>query len=142
MRILLDTNVLVSGCMNPHGPPGQLLDHWRRLAFELVTSEHQVDELVRVLSYEKIRMRIDTDLAADLLERLEAIPMVHTRDLPRLTASPDTDDNLILAAAIAGHASLLVTGDKSDLLDLGNLQGVEIIRARIALDRLKPWEAT
>ncbi len=44
--------------------------------------------------------------------------------LPSIDLSPDLDDNNILAAAIAGNAQYLVTGDKSDLQALVKVQGV------------------
>ena len=51
-------------------------------------------------------------------------------DLPRVDYSPDPDDNPVIAAALAGRASYLVSGDKGDLLALGRVQGVQIVTAR------------
>jgi putative PIN family toxin of toxin-antitoxin system len=140
VRILLDTNVLVSACLSRASPPGQLFDLWRHLAFELVMSDHQLDELVRALSYPRIRARLDAKLAENLLKYLEAVPLIAVAGLPALNASPDADDNLILAAAAAGSADLLATGDKADLLSLGTVQGVEIVTTRQALARLTAQE--
>ncbi len=48
-------------------------------------------------------------------------------DLPRVDYSPGPDDNPIIAAALAGRASHLVSGDKGDLLALGTVRGVRIV---------------
>lgn len=44
--------------------------------------------------------------------------------LPIVSYSPDPDDNIILATAIAGNADYLVSGDKSDLLKLGVIEDI------------------
>ena len=51
-------------------------------------------------------------------------------DLPRVDYSPDPDDNPVIATALAGRASYLVSGDKGELLALGRVQGVRIVTAR------------
>jgi predicted nucleic acid-binding protein len=58
------------------------------------------------------------------------------QELPKLDLSPDPDDNPVLATAIAGMADYLVTGDKRDLLSLGNVETVQIIAARAFADLL------
>ena len=57
-------------------------------------------------------------------------------DLPVVDASPDPDDNPILAAAIIGRADLIVSGDKGHVLALGQVEGIPIVTARDALERL------
>ena len=55
---------------------------------------------------------------------------------PDVNLSPDPKDNPILAAAIAGKADLIVSGDKKHMLALGEVKGIPIVTARDALDRL------
>ena len=55
------------------------------------------------------------------------------QELPDVNISPDPDDNAILATAIAGKADYLVSGDKGDLLGLGEIEGIPIVTARMAL---------
>ena len=57
-------------------------------------------------------------------------------DLPAVNFSPDPDDNLILAAAIAGRADLIVSGDKKHMLSLGQVEGIPIVTPAEALHRL------
>ena len=56
--------------------------------------------------------------------------------MPEVRLSPDPDDNPILATAIAGKADLVVSGDKKDMLAIGNVKGIPIVTAREAADRL------
>ena len=79
--------------------------------------------------------RIRPEEAQDLIRNLEAVGEVVT-DLPDVNASPDPDDNPILAAAIAGRADLIVSGDKKHMLALGRVQGIPIVTAAVAVDRL------
>ena len=49
----------------------------------------------------------------------------------------DPDDDHVIAAALAGAADLIASGDKCDLLPLGSCQGIEIVEARVAVERLE-----
>lgn len=136
MRILLDTNILVSGLISKKGPPGMLLRAWLfEFRFELVTSKEQIDELRRVLAYEHLQRFITPEQARDVLDNIDARAHMAV-ELPTITLSPDPDDNVILATAVAGNADLLVTGDKRDLLFLDTVEGMPIITARQAVEQL------
>ena len=135
MRIVLDTNVLVSALISGDAPPGLLLAAIRRERLTLVTSEAQLDELRTVLSRERLRPYIRPGEAEDLVRNLEAIGEV-AADLPEVSASPDPDDNRILATAIAGRADLIVSGDKKHMLALREVNGIPIVTARKALELL------
>ena len=54
MRVVVDTNVLLSGLMYPNSTPGRIVAAWRNAAFELVLTRAQLTEIARVLSYPKI----------------------------------------------------------------------------------------
>lgn len=128
MRILLDTNVLVSGLLSrSESPPGRLIDLWLDGEFTLVTSQFQADELGRVFSYGKIRRRLSAAHAEDFLTNFRAMIPAEPVDLPDVTVSADPDDNRILATAIAMHADLVVTGDKRDLLALRSVKDIPIL---------------
>jgi hypothetical protein len=110
VRFLLDTNIIVSGLLTKQGPPGMLLDAWLfDYRFDLITSKEQIDELRRALGYERLRSRIDPVQAHDVLANLEVRAILAT-DLPTLDVSPDPDDNVILATAVAGRADAVVSG--------------------------------
>ncbi len=135
MRMVLDTNVLVSALINPGGLPDQLLQRWEAGEFTLVTSPEQLDEVERVLAYEKLRRFIRPEQAARLIANLRSLASLAEK-LPHVDASADKSDNLILATAIAGNASNLVTGDKGHLLNLKQVKNVWIITVKEAIELL------
>lgn len=135
MRVLLDTHILVAGLLSPKGPPGRLLEVWLAGRFCLVTSAQQLDELRRVLDYEHLRKRIDPTQVRDFVENIEVLATT-VDELPDVHASPDPADDAILAAAVAGKADFVVSGDKADLLALQEIEGIPIVTARTALERL------
>jgi len=138
VRFVLDTNLLVSGVIAA-GLPRQLVDAARAGSFELCTSETLLAELLDVLSRSKF---------AACLAQAKLTPAGIVDDLRRLaivvapTSVPgvvpiDPDDDHVLAAALAGAADLIASGDKRDLLPLGSYQGIAIVTAREAVSRLE-----
>lgn len=139
MRVVLDTNVLVSALLMESSPPGQLITHWRQGRFTMLTAAPQLDELMRVTRYPKIRARLKPAQAGRLINDLREIAVVMER-LPSVDVSPDPYDNYLLAIASGGEADYLVTGDKPHLLALGHHDGTKIVSVRdfITLARLLP----
>jgi putative PIN family toxin of toxin-antitoxin system len=139
MRVVLDTNVLVSALLMESSPPGQLITHWRQGRLTLLTAAPQLDELMRVTRYPKIRARLKPAQAGRLINELREIAVVMER-LPSVDVSPDPYDNYLLAIASGGEADYLVTGDKPHLLALGHHDGTKIVSVRdfITLARLLP----
>jgi uncharacterized protein len=135
MRMVLDTNVFVSALITPGGLPDQLLQRWEAGEFTLVTSSEQLDEIRRVFGYEKLQRFLSPDQAKLLLSSLGHSAEIAVA-LPPIDASTDSSDNLILATAIAGNASQLVTGDKSHLLSLQQVNSVSIVSVRDAIKLL------
>lgn len=78
MRMVLDTNVLVSALIPPGRLPEQLTQYWEAGEFTLVTSEAQLDEIQRVLGYEKLARFIRADQAARLIANLRQAAIVVT----------------------------------------------------------------
>lgn len=136
VRILLDTNVIISGFLSAKGPPGQLLQGWLEGRFELVTSQSQLDELERALGYDKLRDRIRPDQVRDFVDNIDVMAVV-VPSIPTVTLSPDPDDNPILATAIAAQADLIISGDKPHMVALGEAHGIPIVTPREALNRLE-----
>ena len=122
MRVVLDTNVLISGLLFPGGPPWRLLDAWRGGAFDLVLSDFMIDEITRVWDHLAPRMmRTPTDLS-DFLDMLVLRGELAQLDQAGLASAAatglrDPNDVPILATLLCAGADWLVTGDK-DLLVL------------------------
>ena len=135
MRIVLDTGIFVSALISRNTPPDILYSAWLKRLFHLITSDIQLEEIERVLNYKKLRRFIQAKEATLLLDNISSIAEIQT-DLPTVTLSPDPNDDMILATALAGRADYLVSGDKKDLLSLGSVQNIPIITARQAIEYL------
>ncbi len=138
MRIVVDPNLLVSGVIST-GTPRQLLDFARAGAFDLCTSEALLDELLRVLSREKFSRRLTlAGLApAAIVDDLRRLAIVGSPTSVPQVVLQDPDDDHVLAAALTSGADLIASGDKRDLLRLANYQGIAIVSAREAVDRIE-----
>jgi hypothetical protein len=137
VRLVLDTNVIISGFLSSSGPPARLLDLWDEdQYYTLISAEVQIAELMRVVEYPKLRARINAALIHDWVFTLRRFGLL-LGDLPAIDISPDPNDNFLLAMAQAGQADLLVTGDKRDLLALKRHGTTMIVTARAAVDRLR-----
>ncbi len=128
-RIVLDTNVLISSLLNKQSLPYLLYTAWDEGKYILVTSPEQLEELERVLSYPKLRKYINESQARIMVTGLWNQAEV-VSELPYVEYSDDPTDNLIIATAITGKATYLVTGDKRDLLHLVIVENVQIVTVR------------
>jgi len=139
VRLVVDTNILISALLSGTSLPAHLIVLWRECRFDLLTSASQIDELMRVTRYPKIRARLAPALAGRLINEIRDLAILLT-ELPVVTASPDPHDNYLLAIAASGSADFLVTGDKRDLLALRLFQGTKIITVRdfLVLHRRMP----
>jgi len=116
LRVVLDTNVLVSGLAYPRGTPARILGACQQGSVDLVLSRYILDELIRVLP-RLTRIRLSpteiSDLADSLLFRAEIVEPSDERD----ATLRDENDQKVLGTLLAARADYLVTGDK-DLLAL------------------------
>lgn len=134
MRVVVDTNVLVSRFLSPTGPPAQLFARLERHAFALLVSEPILAEYQRVLQYPYLSERHGMSTAAivELVVSLRqvAILVTPTEQLDVIAADPA--DNMFLECAVAGGAAYIVSGD-AHLLRLGAYQGISILTPRAFL---------
>ena len=135
MRVILDTNILVSGLISEHGAPAQLLNAWADKAFLLITSSMQIAELHAVTHRPTVRPLITPSHTGRFINDLQRFATVLDR-LPVVDRSPDPNDNFLLAMADAGTADYLVTGDKRDVLALKRHGHTQILTAKALLPLL------
>jgi putative PIN family toxin of toxin-antitoxin system len=124
MRIVLDTNVFISGIFFS-GPPYQILKAWRDGRVQLVVSPSILDEYRRIGAELALEFQ-DVDLKPflDLLTVQAEIVLAPTL-LPVIQDDPS--DDKFLEAAVAGKASYIISGDKH-LLKLSEFQGIQILK--------------
>ena len=129
MRVVLDTNVLVSAFLAPTGPPAQIFQQWEDGAFDLIVSEALLAEYQRVLGYPHLASHHGLT-PREINEAVEAIRefalVVEPREaLNVITADPS--DNRVLECALVGEAEYIVSGDARHLLPLQEFRGVVIL---------------
>lgn len=137
MRVVLDTNVIISATLIRGGNEDQILRAWRRGRFDLVLSPPILEELSRALFYEKLqrfRWMSEEEVVALLQALAQASELVSGR--MAVKASRDPEDDKFLAAAIEGDAEYVVTGDR-DLLVLGRYREVRIVAPAVFLRILR-----
>lgn len=136
VRIIIDTNVLLSGLLW-HGTPHALLNHVRSGAAELVMSHALLDELADVISRRKFASILarTTRTPERILSEMQALAEIVIAPPLPLPVCRDPDDDAVLACALAAHADWIVSGD-DDLLTLKEFQHIPIITAAEAMERL------
>ncbi|CAI09088.1 putative toxin-antitoxin system toxin component, PIN family [Aromatoleum aromaticum] len=119
MRVVLDTNILFSALISPHGPPDTIYRAWRTARFELVTSRTQLEEIRRASRYPKLQAVLQPAKVGVMINNLQRAVLLEK--LPDQFSADDPDDAFLLAMAAAGKADYLVTGDRrAGLLQRGH----------------------
>lgn len=129
MRVVLDTNILISSLLLATGNPAVIYSAWREERFTLLTCDELLDELRATLQKPAIAARFKPYKAGDLVNKIKRFAE-NLDSLPRVSRSPDPSDDFLLALCEAGRADYLVTGDKSGLLALGQHKSTRIVSAR------------
>ena len=125
MRVLLDTNVILSG-LNYSGNEQRVLEHGYQLGFELVLSEYLLDEVLRGLLW---KFDWSSVRATNALEDLRRVASIVEPPRSADIIPDDHPDSRVLECAVHGEADYLVTGDRKHLLPIGEFEGVKILRA-------------
>jgi hypothetical protein len=139
LRVVIDTNVIVSGILSRKGAPAELLNAWRERRFLLFSSSAIVAEVRAVLQYPRIRHKyhLSDDAIEQTITLLEHDSLLVAGDADVTGSVPDDPkDEMFLACALDGQADAIVSGDHH-LLDLGVFRDIPIINARQFLDQLK-----
>jgi putative PIN family toxin of toxin-antitoxin system len=131
MRVIIDTNVLISGIFFG-GPPAKILKAWHGGKLQLVVSPEILEEYFEV--YERISARYpDIDIAPILVliarnsQVVEAPPLADQ-------VSRDADDDKFIACAIASDTRIIISGD-NDLLTVSGYESIQVVTPRNFVDR-------
>jgi len=131
VKVILDTNVLVSGIFFG-GYPYRILDAWKRGKIRIVLSEEIFDEYERVIKELSRKFK-----EIDVSELLTLIAInsiwVGTNPLP-FNVSEDPDDDKFISCAIASRTRCVISGDKH-LLALSGFQGIEVLKPKVFVER-------
>ena len=124
LRILLDTNILISGLLYA-GKPRKLIEMVMDGRIEIVSSIDMITELKEVLSRDKFGLNIDEQIKlVDFVVRLSHIVVLKSN----FRIASDPDDDMVVNTAYDGNAKYIISGDHH-LLDLIEFRGIKIITA-------------
>jgi putative PIN family toxin of toxin-antitoxin system len=118
LRVVLNTNVLVSGLAYPGSIPGRILQLWHQGSLNLILSQYILDEMVRVLPRLR-RIALSPREIRDLADSFMFLATLIEPAAERESALRDPMDQPVLATLRASAADYLITGDK-DLLALAD----------------------
>ena len=129
MRVVFDTNILVSAFEFPEGRAAQALPKIRDYIDNLFISQPIIDELLRVLTQKFGRSHAElAELRIFLAKYGELVAPTQT-----LAVLADEPDNRILECALAANAPIIVTGDRA-MLALGEIGNIRISSLSTYLD--------
>lgn len=131
IRIVVDTNVLVSSILSPHGKPAVILRLFLEGRFTLVVSNDILDEAQRVFTYPKLaklmkKRGVSPRNIDDFLGKLSRAAIIRPGKLSIEEIQDDPDDNMVLACAVEGEADVILSGDHH-LTDLKAYRGITIL---------------
>jgi len=140
IRALLDTNVVVSAFLWG-GAPQRIITHVTEGEGILLSSEALLAELTRTLAKPKLQTYIVARETSPALIVQQYTKLVHLAEPAKIPSDAvrDADDVIVLAAAVGGRASHLVSGDK-DLLTLERYADIPILSPGDFLRVLLPDE--
>jgi uncharacterized protein len=130
VRVVLDTNVLISGIFFK-GPPYRILKAWRANEIDLIVSREILEEYRRTAEILADRFP-PVDLQAILLLIEKEAKFCDAPALPN-PVCVDPDDDKFIACALSSGAGMIVSGDKH-LLKVSGFQGIRVIRPREFVD--------
>ena len=130
MKVILDTNVFVSGVFFS-GPPYRILEAWRDGKIQLVMSQEILDEYRRI--GENLAEQFPNVDLEPILELVTMGAEMFSAQNLREPVCKDPDDDKFLACALASKCKVIVSGDKN-LLKVSGFGGIKVIRPRNFVD--------
>ena len=131
MRVVLDTNVFISGIFFS-GPPAIILKSWANGRIQLLLSRQIVDEYQRVAKELALKFK-----PIDILPIIQRVAIhsqfVDTKGV-NISACEDPDDNKFIECAIAGNCGIIISGDKH-LLKLAGFDGIAVLKPRDFIEK-------
>jgi putative PIN family toxin of toxin-antitoxin system len=128
LRVVLDTNIVVSGILRPKGAPATILDAATSKRFHSFVSESLLEEYTGVLARDYLRL--DQQRAARLIRSLRAVATIVV-PRKRVTVARDPDDDRVMECAVEAAADFIVTGNTRDFPS--QYHGVRVVTPRAFL---------
>lgn len=138
---VLDTNVLASGTVTATTSPGQILNAWRAGQFELITSDHILNELEHTFQKPYFQKHVDANRVNAFMDLLDSEAFVIPITVNIQGVAPSPEDDLVLATALSAKVDYLVTGDGPLLRKVGSsYKGINLVTPNEFLQILQKQE--
>ena len=132
LKVILDTNVFISGILTSEGNPSTIIKAWKRTRkFQLFVSEEIIQEVLKVMA----RLDVEADIILDWDKMIRKNAVLVKPDKKITAIQKDISDNKFLECAVKVKADYIVSGDKH-LTELEEFQRIKIVNARQFLDIL------
>ena len=125
-KIVLDTNILISA-LGWVGNPRLIFNRVISNDFELIMSDKQLEEIIKVLGYPKFSF--DYDQKSRFINLLIEISTLVKLDEILNVIGDDPEDNIIITSAVIGGADFIITGDEH-ILKLKKFRTISILNAK------------
>jgi putative PIN family toxin of toxin-antitoxin system len=130
MKIILDTNVLISGIFFS-GPPCKILQAWQEDRIQIAVSKEILSEYHRVAG--ELSGKFPNIEISKILELFTIhAQMINTQGF-EVTVCEDPDDNMFISCALGSKSKIIISGDKH-LLKISGYQNIEVFKPRLFLD--------
>jgi len=147
LKVVLDTNVIVSGVITDSGAPFDIIRRWRNGEFAIVVSEPILQEIDKVLHYPKIKnkRRLTDQNIGNVLKQLRNYSINTPSDVNLEVVPEDPADDKFISVAVEAEADYIISGDRH-LKDLNSYRGIrilspnEFIRMLDAEDESDKWQ--
>ncbi|MFW6118693.1 MAG: putative toxin-antitoxin system toxin component, PIN family [Chloroflexota bacterium] len=141
LKIVLDTNILVSALINPRGSPAQIIDYVFENKVRLFISPPIVEELERVLNYPKLMKRhgLGRKKLKEFISNLLSIMLLAQGEETIEVITEDPSDNRYLSCAVNAKVDFIISGDVH-LLKLEEYGGIQIVTAAQFLEIMEGKE--
>ena len=130
MKVILDTNVLISGIFFT-GPPFEILDAWKHSQLQIVLTKEILEEYKRVA--ESLSEKFPTIYILPIIELLTIHSHFIDAEDISLSVCDDPDDDKFIECAVASNTKIIVSGDKH-LLKITGYQGITVLKPREFVD--------
>ena len=131
IRLVLDTNILVSAILTPHGIPAKIITLAREERVGLFFSHDTLKELGKVLHYPRLlafmkKRGLALNTVETFIKSIVGMSVITPGSLHIEAVKDDPTDNIFLVCAVEGEADFIISGDHH-LLDLKSFQGIKIL---------------
>lgn len=136
LKTVLDTNIFVSAFIKKGGYPDQILR--QSGSFYICISEPIIDEIRKVLNYERLikKYNYDKDDINNYIDELKQSYLLVKKPIVVKVIKEDPEDDNIISCALGAEAHYIVSGDHH-LTDLKEYEGIKIVTPKEFLDILK-----